>query len=74
MKAKIAIYLAGSIKKGHESIDDSFWTQGDIAFLQESLGEYEISFLNPAFRIDDLSDQRSVFGRDMVQVFCSNDL
>ena len=72
MKAKIAIYLAGSIKKGHEKTDESFWTDGDIAFLKECLKNYEVSFLNPAFRADDLSDQRSVFGRDMVQVFSSN--
>lgn len=41
-------------------------------FLRRALPEYEISFLNPAFRSDDLSDQRSVFGRDMTQVFCSD--
>jgi len=72
MKSKIAIYLAGSIKKGHEKSDESYWTEEDISFLKDSLNRYEISFLNPAFRMDDLSDQQSVFGRDMIQVFCSN--
>ena len=72
MKDKIAIYLAGSIKKGHEKIDESYWTDEDMAFLRKSLPNFEISFLNPAFRTDDLSDQRSVFGRDMTQVFCSD--
>ena len=72
METKISIYLAGSIKKGHERADESYWTDADMHFLRENLPEYEISFLNPAFRSDDLSDQRSVFGRDMTQVFCSD--
>jgi len=72
MNEKISIYLAGSIKKGHERTDESFWTEDDMLFLKKILSEYEISFLNPAFRSDDLSDQRSVFGRDMTQVFCSD--
>lgn len=72
MDAKISIYLAGSIKKGHERADESFWTDADMLFLKKDLSEYEVSFLNPAFRSDDLSDQRSVFGRDMTQVFCSD--
>lgn len=72
MKSKIAIYLAGSIKKGHEKTDETYWTDADMRFIRQSLNEYEISFLNPAFRTDDLSNNRSVFGRDMVQVFSSN--
>jgi hypothetical protein len=72
MKKKIAIYLAGSIKKGHENSNDSYWTDADMAFLKNSLSSYDVSFLNPAFRSDDLSDQHSVFGRDMLQVFCSD--
>ncbi len=72
MSNKIAIYLAGSIKKGHERADESFWTDEDILLLKKSLAEYEVSFLNPAFRSDNLSDQRSVFGRDMTQVYCSD--
>lgn len=72
MKSKIAIYLAGSIKKGHEKSDESYWTEEDKIFLKKHLNHYEVSFLNPAFRTDDLSHQRSVFGRDMLQVFSSN--
>lgn len=68
---KIAIYLAGSIAKGHES-NSSFWTEGDMALLEKELNDFAISFLNPAFRTDDLSDQLSVFGRDMLQVFSSH--
>jgi hypothetical protein len=72
MNEKISIYLAGSIKKGHKRSDGFFWMDDDMAFLKKILLDYEISFLNPAFRSDDLSDQRSVFGRDMTQVFCSD--
>lgn len=69
MKRKIAIYLAGAIRKGHEKSEPFYWTDDDILFLKESLPHFEISFLNPAFRTDDLSDQVSVFGRDMLQIF-----
>jgi hypothetical protein len=72
MKPKIAIYLAGSIKKAHERSDESFWTDDDIALLREQLSGYEVSFQNPAFRTDDLTDSFSVFGRDMLQVFSSD--
>ncbi|VVC75781.1 hypothetical protein AQUSIP_10780 [Aquicella siphonis] len=71
MKKKIAIYLAGSIQKAHEE-NDSHWSEQDIGNLKELLSDYEISILNPALRSDDLSDQRSVFGRDMLQVYCCN--
>jgi hypothetical protein len=72
MKPTIGIYLAGSIKKGHENPKESFWTAEDMALLQKGLSSHEVFFLNPAFRKDNLSDSRSVFGRDMSQVFCSN--
>lgn len=72
MKSKIAIYLAGSIKKEDQKSDESFWTDDDIALIKKGLDKYEVSFLNPAFRTDNLTDQFSVFGRDMLQVFSSN--
>jgi hypothetical protein len=72
MKNKLAIYLAGSIKKGHEKNEDSYWTEADISLLQKHLDKYTVCFLNPALRFDDLSDQDSVFGRDMLQVYCSD--
>jgi len=68
----IAIYLAGSIKKDHEKADPFYWTIEHMALLRKSLDPHAVSFLNPAFRTDDLSDQFSVFGRDMLQVFSSN--
>lgn len=72
MKRHVGIYLAGSIKKGHEKNDDTYWTDEDMDLLRSALSDCELTFLNPAFRTDDLSDQKSVFGRDMVQVFSSN--
>jgi hypothetical protein len=72
MKQKIAMYLAGSIKKQHEKSNESFWTEEDMQTIRQHLSGFEVSFLNPAFRSDDLSDQLSVFGRDMLQVFCSD--
>jgi len=72
MMKSIAMYLAGSIKKGHEKSDDFYWTEEDMALLSKNLDPHPVSFLNPAFRTDDLSDTFSVFGRDMLQVFSSN--
>jgi hypothetical protein len=72
MKQKIAIYLAGSIKKEHHRSNETYWTQEDISFIQNALEHCELSFLNPSLRTDDLSDPYSVFGRDMLQVFSSN--
>jgi len=72
MKKKVAIYLAGTIKKHHERHDETYWTDLDMETIRHHLQGCEVSFLNPAFRTDDLSDQRSVFGRDMLQVFCSD--
>lgn len=68
----IAIYLAGSIQKGHEKIDESYWTENDKEHLQKALHPLRVSFLNPAHRTDNLSDQHAVFGRDMLQVACSD--
>ncbi len=72
MRSKIAIYLAGSIKKGHEKSNESYWSDADLQCIRQNLSDFEVFFLNPAFRTDDLSDQRSVFGRDMTQVFSSD--
>ncbi|HEX2580238.1 MAG TPA: hypothetical protein VHK67_07550 [Rhabdochlamydiaceae bacterium] len=72
MKSTIAIYLAGTIKKGHEKADETYWTDQDMALIRTHLEKYEIAFLNPAIRTDNLSDQLSVFNRDMLQVFSSH--
>lgn len=68
----LSIYLAGNIQKGHEKESAIFWTEEDRKILQQGLSPVQVSFLNPAFRSDDLSDQKSVFGRDMTQVFSSD--
>lgn len=72
MKTKIAIYLAGRIKKDHEKSDEFFWSEETISQLKMGLNKFDVSFLNPALRTDDLTDQLSVFGRDMLQVFSSD--
>jgi hypothetical protein len=69
---EITIYLAGGIKKGHEVNKGYFWSETEITTLQENLKPYKVSFLNPAQRQDNLSDQFSVFGRDMLQVFSAS--
>src|SRR4029078_1586853 len=60
------------IQKGHEKADDTFWSEQNMQFLRNHLSEFEVLFLNPAFRTDDLSDNLSTFGRDMLQVFSSD--
>lgn len=67
--SQIAIYLAGNIQKGHEKESEIFWTLADQEKLAKGVAPYELAFLNPALRSDDLSDQKSVFGRDMTQVY-----
>ncbi len=67
--AQIAIYLAGNIQKGHEKESEIFWTHDDQVFLAQAVHPCKLTFLNPAMRTDDLSDQKSVFERDMTQVY-----
>jgi len=68
----IAIYLAGSIQKGHEKGNELWWSETHMEQMRQRLREYDLLFLNPAFRTDDLSDSRSIFGRDMLQIFSSD--
>lgn len=72
MPETISIYLAGNIQKGHEKESAIFWINKDMEQLKENAFPIEIIFLNPANRTDDLSDQKSVFDRDMTQVFLSD--
>jgi len=69
---RLAIYLAGSIKKAHEPSNELFWTDLEMDALKDALRDYELAFLNPALRTDDLSLQTSVFGRDMLMVYSSD--
>ncbi len=68
----IALYMAGSIQKGHETGNELFWTEEHLAELEAYLQPAHVAFLNPAYRMDDLSDELSVFGRDMMQVFSAD--
>ncbi len=68
----IAIYLAGKIKKVHEKPNESYWSEKDLQSMQELLKPYQVSFLNPAIRSDDLLLQKSVFGRDILQVLSAD--
>ncbi len=68
----ISIYLAGKIQKGHDESNDARWTENDLAELEQGLAPVQVAFLNPAERGDDLSDAVGIFGRDMMQVFCSD--
>lgn len=68
---KLSIYFAGAIQKEHEIIE-SRWTEEDFEILQGKLRPHSLLFLNPAQRSDNLSDQTSVFGRDMSQVFLAD--
>lgn len=72
MDKNIAIYLAGKIQKAHEAPNERYWSLNDIKTLEESLNPYTLTTLNPAVRSDNLEDQKSVFGRDMTQVYSSD--
>lgn len=68
----IAVYLAGKIQKAHEAPNETYWTEQDQAIIRQALSPRDVHFLNPAIRSDDLEDQKSVFGRDMAQVFAAD--
>lgn len=69
---RVSIYLAGNIKKGHEELNEDYWSGTELSVISEALKPIHVDFLHPAIRTDDLSDQKSVFGRDLSQVYCSN--
>jgi len=69
----IFIYLSGSVKKSHET-NEFFWTTSHMEHMKKMFaknGKNSV-FLNPSFRSDDLSDEKSLFGRDLLQVYLSN--
>jgi len=71
MERHLYIYLAGTIKKAKED-KELEWTIEDMSCLQQHFSPHAVTFLNPASRSDDLSDQKSVFGRDLFQVYSSD--
>jgi hypothetical protein len=70
----IRIYLSGSLQKGSEDkTKKSVWTAADIEVLRGTLAtKFNLLLMNPASRSDDLSDQKSVLGRDLLQVYISD--
>lgn len=71
MKTSLSIYLAGNIRKGQEDDDQEVWTEEHQRYLQSRLSHVNLVFLDPQSRLDDLADQVSVFGRDLLQVSSS---
>jgi hypothetical protein len=70
---RLYIYLSGSIQKSHTA-NTSVWTSTHTTnmaslFLEKRI---EVTFLNPASRSDDLSNSKSIFGRDLLQVYLSD--
>lgn len=73
LKRKISIYLAGKIPNGNEIPSDALhWTKHHMDHLRSHLSEFDVVLLNPAFKDCDLTDQDTVFGRDMHYVFSSD--
>jgi hypothetical protein len=66
--SELLIYLSGSIQKGEGDRRESFWTDADLAAIEAGLDEFDVAFLNPATRSDDLADYLGTFGRDLFQV------
>lgn len=74
---KVFIYLSGSIKKDvskSTAASGSFWTAEDLAIITTEAASkgLEVVYLSPASRSDDLSDEKSIFGRDLLQVALSD--
>lgn len=70
---RLYIYLSGSIQKSHKE-STSVWTNVHITnmkslFLEKGI---EVIFLNPASRGDDLPNSKSIFGKDLLQVYLSD--
>jgi len=65
--SKIAIYLAGSIKRGLSDMKETtYWTTADENSIIDSFGiDYSIELLNPATFIVDRRDSFATFGADM---------
>lgn len=69
---RVSMYLAGNIQKSHSTYDEQYWTSKELDAIKQILAPVEVDFLNPAERMDDLANQKSVFGRDMTQVYSAD--
>lgn len=67
----IYIYLCGSIAKGHEASKYS-WDKETVESLRDAIEKQipdkKVMFLDPSDRGDDISDSKSVVGRDLYSV------
>jgi transcriptional regulator NrdR family protein len=70
-KKRVLIYLCGSIKKEGKIRKES-WENEEKTILRNEMKEYDLLFLNPRKREDDLHDYFSSFGRDLLQVISSD--
>jgi len=47
---RVAICLAGNIKKGHEKINDDYWSDAELHIISHTLKPSCVDFLHPAIR------------------------
>lgn len=71
-RKKVIIYLCGSLKKNEKEVQKNDWQESQMSALRNELKGYDVIFLNPRDRKDDLNDYFSSFGRDMLQVISSD--
>ncbi len=66
--------MSGTIRKSHDNDNLSEWEVSHLSFMKDLFAQknYDVHFLNPAIRSDDLSDEFSLFGRDMLQTYLSD--
>ena len=62
------IYLCGSIKKGVDDTRSQFWSSEEKHQISSSMDSVAVTFLDPSIRSHDISDSRSMFGRDLLHV------
>ena len=70
-KTPVIVYLAGGIKKDSDKTNELYWSQQDIDEIRRGLNKFEVVFLNPAAPVQDSSNTRAIFGRDMHYVSSS---
>lgn len=72
MTKTVKIYLSGSIKKSGHYGESDYWNDEDKAAICHNLAPFEVIFLDPNIRTQNLSDPFATFGRDLFQVFASD--
>lgn len=72
MNHPVRIYLSGKIKKSHEIKGGYFWGNTERNDINREFSPLKVDYLDPSDRTDDLSDELSIFGRDLLQVYLSD--